>query len=138
METKTPQPYSSPEMKSGITNSPDIQLPSRIESSKPETNEIIDNSALPGELTQSSSIVKTLPVPIKKMEHVYDKNHDETAKNPPVAKDIEHIEKEWVMKAKQIIAQTKDDPYLQEKEISKLQADYLKKRCGREVKTTGE
>jgi hypothetical protein len=54
--------------------------------------------------------------------------------NPATASDEEVIEKEWVDKAKKIITQTKDDPYKQEKEVSKLQADYLKKRYGKEIK----
>lgn len=58
--------------------------------------------------------------------------------NPMVAADIDLIEKEWVDKAKRLVAQTKDDPYAQEKEVSKLQADYLKKRYGKEIKTSSE
>lgn len=53
--------------------------------------------------------------------------------NPIVANDDDLIEKEWVDKAKQIIAHTKDDPYRREQEVSKLQADYLQKRYGREI-----
>lgn len=52
---------------------------------------------------------------------------------PVVANDDDLIEKEWVDKAKQIIARTKDDPYRREQEVSKLQADYLQKRYGREL-----
>ena len=58
--------------------------------------------------------------------------------NPSVASDEEVIEKEWVDKAKKIITQTKDDPYKQEKEVSKLQADYLKKRYGKDIKITND
>jgi hypothetical protein len=58
--------------------------------------------------------------------------------NPAVAGDDELIEKEWVDKAKKIVIQTKDDPYQQEKEVSKLQADYLKKRYGKEVKLASD
>lgn len=53
--------------------------------------------------------------------------------NPVVANDDDLIEKEWVDKAKRIVAETKDDPHLQDKEVNKLQADYLKKRFGREL-----
>ena len=44
------------------------------------------------------------------------------------------IEKEWVEKAKKVIAETRHDPHLQEREVSKLQADYLQKRYGKSVK----
>jgi hypothetical protein len=52
---------------------------------------------------------------------------------PIVANDDDLIEKEWVDKAKKIIMQTKDDPYLREQEVNKLQADYLRKRYGKEL-----
>ena len=55
---------------------------------------------------------------------------------PLIADDIDVIEKEWVDKAKQIVNQTKQDPHLQEKEISKLQADYLEKRYNKKIKRT--
>ena len=50
-----------------------------------------------------------------------------------VANDDELIEKEWVNKAKKVIAETKDDPYRREQEVNRLQADYLSKRYGREL-----
>lgn len=57
---------------------------------------------------------------------------------PALASDDEVIEKEWVDKAKKIVDQTKNDPYQQEKEVSKLQADYLKKRYGKDVKLSSD
>lgn len=57
---------------------------------------------------------------------------------PLVAADEDLVEKEWVDKAKRIVAQTKSDPHSQEKEVSKLQADYLKKRYGKELKLSSE
>jgi Txe/YoeB family toxin of Txe-Axe toxin-antitoxin module len=56
-----------------------------------------------------------------------------TDDTPSVANDDDLIEKEWVDKAKKIITQTKDDPYRREQEVEKLQADYLRKRYGREL-----
>jgi len=55
---------------------------------------------------------------------------------PLVAGDDDLIEKEWVDKAKRIISETKDDPYKREREVGKLQADYLRKRYGKELGTT--
>lgn len=55
--------------------------------------------------------------------------------NPPAASDIDLIEKEWVDKAKSIVKQTRNDPYAQEQEVSRLQADYIKKRYGKDIKT---
>jgi Txe/YoeB family toxin of Txe-Axe toxin-antitoxin module len=62
--------------------------------------------------------------------------HD--AGTPLTANDDDLIEKEWVQKAKQIVASTKNDPYRQEQEVSKLQADYLQKRYGKEIKLQSE
>lgn len=58
--------------------------------------------------------------------------------NPIIAGDEEVIEKEWVDKAKKVITRTKDDPYKQEQEVSRLQADYLKKRYGKDIKATND
>ena len=54
---------------------------------------------------------------------------------PAVAGDDDLIEKEWVDKAKKIIAETKDDPRKRELEVNRLQVDYLKKRYGKELGT---
>lgn len=53
---------------------------------------------------------------------------------PQIADDTDLIEKEWVDKAKEIVAQTAHDPYLQNKEINKIRAEYLKKRYNKELK----
>lgn len=50
------------------------------------------------------------------------------------ADDNDLIEKEWVVKAKQIVAATREDPHLQNRELSKIKADYLKKRYGKDIK----
>ena len=59
-------------------------------------------------------------------------------KTPQTAEDNDDIEKEWVDKAKKIVSQTKSDPYLQERSVSRLQADYLKKRFNKDVKLPKE
>lgn len=50
---------------------------------------------------------------------------------PTIANDDDLIEKEWVDKAKKIITDTRDDPYRREREVNRLQIDYLKKRYGK-------
>lgn len=54
--------------------------------------------------------------------------------SPAVADDQDLIEKEWVIKAKQIVAATKEDPHAQSRELSKFKADYLKKRYNKDIK----
>ncbi len=53
---------------------------------------------------------------------------------PAVADDLDLIEKEWVEKAKAIVAQTRSDPYNQNKEMNRFKADYMQKRYGKEIK----
>ena len=52
---------------------------------------------------------------------------------PLVAADEDLIEKEWVDKAKEIIQQTRDDPYARTQKVNELQRDYLQKRYGKVV-----
>jgi hypothetical protein len=51
------------------------------------------------------------------------------------AGDIERIEPVWVDKAKEIIARTHDDPYLQKDQMSKVKAEYIQKRFNKQIKT---
>ena len=69
-----------------------------------------------------------VPVPVPVQQQA-----DDTTVGPTIAADDDLIEKEWVDKAKKIIAETKDDPYRREQEVGKLQADYLRKRYGKEL-----
>ena len=56
------------------------------------------------------------------------------ANMPAIADDTDLIEKEWVVKAKEIVARTKNDPYQQNKEVERVKAEYLKKRYNKDVK----
>ncbi len=55
-----------------------------------------------------------------------------------IAADVDLIEKEWIDKAKKIIAETKDDPHAREKAISQLQTEYVQKRYGRVIGSAGD
>lgn len=57
---------------------------------------------------------------------------------PATAGDDDLIEKEWVDKAKKILADTRDDPYRREQEVGKLQVEYIRKRYGREIGSAGD
>lgn len=59
---------------------------------------------------------------------------DSKTKDLP-AQDADVIEKEWVHRAKSIVNQTQDDPYVQKKEINRAGADYLKKRFNKTIPT---
>ncbi|MBX4199401.1 hypothetical protein KW789_00695 [Candidatus Saccharibacteria bacterium] len=51
------------------------------------------------------------------------------------AQDADRIEKEWVDKAKAVIAKTRDDPYEQKIEMSKVKAEYISKRFNKTLRT---
>lgn len=58
---------------------------------------------------------------------------------PPItahlmAEDTDLIEKEWVEKAKEIVERTRHDPYLQNREITKMKADYMRKRYNKDIR----
>lgn len=53
---------------------------------------------------------------------------------PAVANDLDLIEKEWVEKAKSIVAQTRTDPHAQNNQMNSFKADYMKKRYGKDIK----
>lgn len=53
---------------------------------------------------------------------------------PKIADDTDLIEKEWVDKAKEIVARTSKDPHQQNIEMNKFKAEYLKKRYDKDVK----
>jgi len=55
---------------------------------------------------------------------------------PLIASDDDLIEKEWVDKAKKIVAETQNDPYSREDKVGKLRVDYIKKRWGRDLGAT--
>lgn len=89
-------------------------------------------SAPPVQPPTSGPIPITLPQPMAppvQDEPAVQANDD----SPQAAADDDLIEKEWVDKAKQIIAETRDDPHKREREVGRLQADYLKKRYGKEL-----
>lgn len=50
------------------------------------------------------------------------------------ARNVDLIEKEWVDKAKNIVAKTQDDPFNQKNEISKVKAQYIQKRFNKSIK----
>ncbi len=82
-------------------------------------------------LQQPTPIQLPAPVPVQ----VNDPQNSDSASsnNPAVAADEDLIEKEWVDTAKKIIANTKENPYERERQVNKLQSDYLRKRYGKDL-----
>jgi hypothetical protein len=80
----------------------------------------------------------TLPAPVVTTPQDTGQAASDDSGAPIVANDDDLIEKEWVDKAKQIISETKDDPYRREREINKLQIEYIRRRYGREIGDSGD
>jgi hypothetical protein len=53
---------------------------------------------------------------------------------PAVAADNDVIEPEWILKAKQIVTATRDDPYRQVQQLNQLKSEYMQKRYNKTIK----
>ena len=99
-----------------------------------EKGEQLHEQASEGAAKASDSSV---PIPVFPTTIVTDdpvSDDDQTATLAPiVAADEDLIEKEWVDRAKKIVADNNDDPYKKENAVNQLQRDYQKKRFGREL-----
>lgn len=95
---------------------------------KPEANDARTEAA--------QVAMPTLPVPV--LPDPQASSDDGASSMPIVANDDDLIEKEWVDKAKKILADTRTDPYRREREISKLQIEYIRRRYGREIGDSGD
>lgn len=78
-------------------------------------------------------IPSTLPVAPAHDDKQLVVNSPKTAALPATEGNL--IEKQWIAKAKEIVAETKSDPYKQKNEMSKAKADYIQKRFKKTIKT---
>lgn len=135
MEPKSPTPHFESE-------NPVVSYETKVElapqQATPEFGQAVERGGERVEQRSDSAIAPQIatpilppPLPLPVMD---DASMPSVADDAPlVAGDEDLIEKEWVDRAKQIIEQTKDDPYRREQEVNKLQSDYLRKRYGREL-----
>jgi hypothetical protein len=103
-----------------------------------EQKEVLPAGGERHEVASQSNVAPVAPPPIPALPTPLPQNTDSTIApatddNPIKAADDDLIEREWVDKAKRIVRDTRADPYQQEAKVSKLQADYLKKRYGKNV-----
>ena len=118
--------------------------PGRVESAPNNTPEQMPTTELPNpSAPPQNPVIDTDPATIAKptapLNPIID---NQTPVNVPTsglpADDADLIEKQWVVKAKQIVEQTKNDPYVQNQEISKVKAEYISKRFNKQVKLPEE
>ncbi len=139
MEPKLPSPDRGPELRSADTAHNGEMAPRPF---NPETDagESVEHKEYQAEAASAAESIHAPPVAVPAPVVSSPPTDDAIATLPQVqddtpatANDNELIEKEWVDKAKKVIAETKDDPYRREQEVSRLQADYLLKRYGRKL-----
>lgn len=120
-----------------------------LEVSAPLQEKKAENQAIQAELPQFSPalpLTQTLqgvtvpqslpPSPLQQLPQAVPQST--ATGSPHIADDVDLIEKDWVVKAKAIVEHTKEDPHLQNKEINKFKADYIKKRYNKDVKLSNE
>lgn len=113
-ETGNPSPAQTEQ----LVNAQNTPTPQSVEPIMPPTN------------TQSAQVAS----PVAQPQPQQPQGSAPATDTPLIADDVDVIEKEWVDKAKKIVSATKSDPHTQEREVSKLQADYLMKRYNKKLK----
>lgn len=108
----------------------------RFEKDRPAHQEVAPSKAAPA----PAQAVPQLPV----AQPTQQPTDDQTTTTQPVsspataglsAADANLIEKEWVEKAKQVIGKTRSDPFTRKNEVSKIKADYIRKRFNKQIKS---
>lgn len=133
-EMNLPGPERSPESIPHVPipeSSPESPLPSPERGSSATPERAPEQSTAAQSSLAAQPIPVTLPTPVPSADDTSTTTTDDTS--PAIAADEDLIEKEWVDKAKQIINDTKDDPAARERQVGRLQADYLKKRYGKDL-----
>ena len=88
---------------------------------------------------QSSSIVKLPPDPTtvpddEEITGTTNKREMSGRRTPP-ANDNDRIEREWIDRAKSIVIKSQNDPHKQNSEMSRVKAEYIKKRFNKNIPT---
>jgi hypothetical protein len=95
-----------------------------------------ENSPQTQSVTASSQAASSIALPAQDIAGKMT-DDDDVATDDQVqatATDSDRIEKQWVDKAKTIVARTKDDPHEQKTQMSKVKAEYIKTRFNKTVK----
>lgn len=109
----------------GLAESPEVYTGGSY-----ERNEVAPSRV---ELAPQPPVVVAPPVPVGQVAVPQMAPPTPVQLTPQVASDDDVIEVEWVKIAKQVIAQTQDDPRARERALHELQKDYLMKRYGKAV-----
>jgi hypothetical protein len=83
-----------------------------------------DNGGGQGHVSPAPVVGVTPPIPVPAQDHPVNSSADA----------LEALDQEWVDKARDIVEQTKGDPFTQSMELNKVRAGYLKARYNKELK----
>lgn len=126
-----------------IDDSTSRDLPSNIQQQNVKLN---PENLSPAQETQNNSLMSTqLPQSQQQIQQANLTDDNQTnqqiqsvVQSPAIADDVDLIEKEWVVKAKEIVEKTRDNPYLQNKAIGEMKTDYIKKRYNMDISNNSE
>jgi len=120
---------------------PDVEAPGLMKAAEKSVSQAIEHGSMA--TAGSQTVLPPVPtMPVNALPVINDPaagNPVQPRKIPVVTADLiaddkDLIEKAWVEKAKAIVAQTKDDPYVQSNEITKIKEDYQQKRFKNKLK----
>jgi len=93
--------------------------------------DVAGSSSLP---SPEPATTGTAAVPIGAPAGVQSAPPSDPGATPQEAADLDRIEQEWILKTKQILLATRNDPYEQARQLAALRADYMMKRYSKEIK----
>ena len=112
------------------------QLPGSTEVAGSQAAELPHAAQSNPAITQQNSGQSTLTTDTTGGSQAIPRQIGHLAGTPAIADDTDLIEKEWVQKAKDIVARTKDDPRAQNREMGVFKADYVKKRFNKDIRVS--
>jgi hypothetical protein len=122
-----------PSIEQGVATTVDYQDGSR----SPEAAPVIGEMA-PVAPQTAAPLIPTVVPPATPMQTPAAPAIDTSASGPTASAaaddDADALDAEWVSKAKAIVERTKNDPFLESKELSKAKAEYLRIRYNKHIK----
>lgn len=123
-----------------------INLPAPVEQTT--NNEVVEDSSNEKQAVAAESspsrqttapalptVPAVMPVASNPVLPTDDDRSDNHHRDTNDSANPDRIEKQWIDKAKAIVADTKTDPYKQKSEMSKAKAEYIKSRFNKVLKT---
>lgn len=133
----TPNPNVNPAPANPTPENPAVPETQTPAAGSPEFQPGANQGAPPTQ--QSPQQQPTNQIPIAPGAPVQQSPQPQRPATPATASDdVDVIEKEWVDQAEKAIEKTKDDPHAEEEAVEDLQADYLKKRYGHDLKRSND